>query len=157
MLTLLSCNRADTFSAELMPTLKDRFPLPETDFEFIEPVLALNTSLFRTRLEMSKKWSEKSGELQGLAAAYKDVVNHLLTQAKLARQANSPQVNDKPFTLSRSIYFFTFSFVSRNPHFLWLRFLNSIYFTLFGRANFVRDANSRFRRLAGVFQTRPRC
>ena len=119
MLTLLSCNRADTFSAELMPTLKDRFPLPETDFEFIEPVLALNTSLFRTRLEMSKKWSEKSGELQGLAAAYKDVVNHLLTQAKLARQANSPQVNDKPFTLSRSIYFFYIFFrIAKSPFFM---------------------------------------
>lgn len=66
--------------------------MPENDFEFIEPVLALNASLMRTRLEMSKKLSEESGQHHSLATAYKDVVNHLLTQAKLARQANSHQV-----------------------------------------------------------------
>jgi len=68
---------------------KERFPLPDNDFEFLEPVLALRTSMLQTLVTLRKR---KSHSPEKLARAYKDLAIHLEMQAKTARSHN-PQVH----------------------------------------------------------------
>jgi len=70
---------------------KERFPLPDNDFEFLEPVLALRTSMLQTLVTLRKR---KTHSLEKLARAYKDLAIHLEMQAKTARSHN-PQVAEK--------------------------------------------------------------
>ena len=70
----------------------ERFPLPDNDFEFLEPLLALRTSMLQTLVKLRQdKVNSPEGILQ-LSRAYKDLATHLEMQAKVARRANSPQV-----------------------------------------------------------------
>lgn len=71
----------------------ERFPLPDNDFEFLEPLLALRTSMLQTLVKLRQdKVNSPEGILQ-LARAYKDLATHLEMQAKVARRANNPQVH----------------------------------------------------------------
>lgn len=67
----------------------ERFPLPDNDFEFLEPVLALRTSMLQTLVTLRRN---KSHSPEGLARAYKDLATHLEMQAKRARWSHNPQV-----------------------------------------------------------------
>jgi len=70
----------------------ERFPLPDNDFEFLEPLLALRTSMLQTLVKLRQdKVNSPEGILQ-LVRAYKDLATHLEMQAKVARRANNPQV-----------------------------------------------------------------
>lgn len=82
------------FSAEtnLVDVWEERFPLPDNDFEFLEPLLALRTSMLQTRVKVMSKDSDRPEDVMKLAGAYKDFVIHLEMQAKMARQSNNPQV-----------------------------------------------------------------
>lgn len=82
------------FSAEtnLVDVWEERFPLPDNDFEFLEPLLALRTSMLQTRVKVRSKNSDRPEDVMKLAGAYKDFVIHLEMQAKMARQSNNPQV-----------------------------------------------------------------
>ena len=82
------------FSAEtnLVDMWEERFPLPDNDFEFLEPLLALRTSMLQTRVKVMSKDSDRPEDVMKLAGAYKDFAIHLEMQAKMARQSNNPQV-----------------------------------------------------------------
>ena len=82
------------FSAEtnLVDVWEERFPLPDNDFEFLEPLLALRTSMLQTRVKVMSKDSDRPEDVMKLAGAYKDFAIHLEMQAKMARQSNNPQV-----------------------------------------------------------------
>ena len=82
------------FSAEtnLVDVWEERFPLPDNDFEFLEPLLALRTSMLQTRVKVMSKDSDRPEDVMKLAGAYKDFAIHLEMQAKIARQSNNPQV-----------------------------------------------------------------
>lgn len=78
---------------ELVPYWKDRFPLPDNDFEFLEPVLALRTTMLQTLVEICQNKDDKGKKtMDWTMKAFKDLLTHLEIQAKIARQANSPQV-----------------------------------------------------------------
>jgi hypothetical protein len=73
--------------ADLLAEWNERFPLPDTDFEFQEPVLALRTSMLQTLAKVKRPQN-----IDGVAPIYKGLVGHLEVQAKIAREANVPQV-----------------------------------------------------------------
>ena len=79
------------FSTEdsIVDTWNERFPLPDNDFEFLEPVLALRTSMLQTLVTLRRI---KSHSPEKLARAYKDLAVHLEMQAKRARWSHNPQV-----------------------------------------------------------------
>lgn len=77
----------------------ERFPLPDNDFEFLEPVLALRTSMLQTLVTLRRN---KSHSPEGLARAYKDLAIHLEMQAKRARWSHNPQVRCNE--MRRSVY-----------------------------------------------------
>ena len=70
----------------------ERFPLPDNDFEFLEPVLALRTSMLQTLVNLRAKKNSSAEGVAHLAQAYKDLATHLEMQAKLARRSLNPQV-----------------------------------------------------------------
>ncbi|CAH3032263.1 unnamed protein product [Porites lobata] len=81
--------------ASMVEMWNERFPLPDNDFEFLEPLLALRTSMLQTLVKLRQdKVNSPEGILQ-LARAYKDLATHLEMQAKVARRANNPQVAEK--------------------------------------------------------------
>ena len=79
------------FSTEdsIVDNWNERFPLPDNDFEFLEPVLALRTSMLQTLVTLRRS---KSHSPEKLARAYKDLAIHLEMQAKRARWSHNPQV-----------------------------------------------------------------
>lgn len=78
--------------ASIVEMWNERFPLPDNDFEFLEPLLALRTSMLQTLVKLRQdKVNSPEGVLQ-LARTYKDLITHLEMQAKVARRANNPQV-----------------------------------------------------------------
>ena len=79
---------------------KERFPLPDNDFEFLEPVLALRTSMLQTLVTLRKR---KSHSPEKLARAYKDLAIHLEMQAKTARSHN-PQVHSNNKMMGVRLY-----------------------------------------------------
>ena len=87
------CRRTEQ-ETQLVSHWKDRFPLPETDFEFLEPVLALRTTMLQMLLENCRTENNSQGPdaMGRTARALRDLVVHREIQAKLARQANSAQV-----------------------------------------------------------------
>jgi len=76
----------------LVDIWNERFPLPDNDFEFLEPVLALRTSMLQTLVTLRRL---KSHSPEKLARAYKDLAIHLEMQAKRARWSHNPQVAEK--------------------------------------------------------------
>lgn len=70
----------------------ERFPLPDNDFEFLEPLLALRTSMLQTLVKLRQDKVNSPEGILHLARAYKDLATHLEMQAKVARRANNPQV-----------------------------------------------------------------
>ena len=79
------------FSTEdsIVDNWNERFPLPDNDFEFLEPVLALRASMLQTLVTLRRI---KSHSPKKLAQAYKDLAIHLEMQAKKARWSHNPQV-----------------------------------------------------------------
>lgn len=80
-------SRSFNGDTDFLSEWNDRFPLPDTDFEFLEPVLALRTSILQTLVKVRRGQS-----MDGLAPIYKGIVEHLEVQAKVAREAKNPQV-----------------------------------------------------------------
>lgn len=70
----------------------ERFPLPDNDFEFLEPLLALRTSMLQTLVKLRQDKANSPEGILHLARAYKDLATHLEMQTKVARRANNPQV-----------------------------------------------------------------
>ena len=70
----------------------ERFPLPDNDFEFLEPLLAIRTSMLQTLVKLRQDKVNSPEGILHLARAYKDLATHLEMQAKVARRANNPQV-----------------------------------------------------------------
>ena len=70
----------------------ERFPLPDNDFEFLEPLLALRTSMLQTLVKLRQDKVNSPEGILHLARVYKDLATHLERQAKVARRANNPQV-----------------------------------------------------------------
>ncbi|XP_074626555.1 serine-protein kinase ATM-like isoform X2 [Acropora palmata] len=85
----------DSAETNLVDVWEERFPLPDNDFEFLEPLLALRTSMLQTRVKVMSKDSDRPEDVMKLAGAYKDFAVHLEMQAKMARQSNNPQVAEK--------------------------------------------------------------
>ena len=82
------------FSTEtsMVEVWNERFPLPDNDFEFLEPLLALRTSMLLTLVKLRTNKSSSREGLVNLARAYKDLATHLEMQAKVARRSHNPQV-----------------------------------------------------------------
>ena len=70
----------------------ERFPLPDNDFEFLEPLLALRTTMLQTLVQLRQNKSNNAQGLIPLARSYKDLATHLEIQAKIARWSHNPQV-----------------------------------------------------------------
>ena len=70
----------------------ERFPLPDNDFEFLEPLLALRSSMLVTLVKLRANKSSSREGLINQARAYKDLATHLEMQAKVARRSHNPQV-----------------------------------------------------------------
>lgn len=84
----------------------ERFPLPDNDFEFLEPLLALRTSMLQTLVKLRQKENSSPEDVMNLARAYKDLATHLEIQAKVARRSNSPQVHTfSCFIIRYEIYY----------------------------------------------------
>ena len=66
--------------------------LPDNDFEFLEPLLALRTSMLQTLVKVRREKCDAAEDRIYVAYAYKDLVTHLQMQAKIARQSFNPQV-----------------------------------------------------------------
>ena len=71
----------------------ERFPLPDNDFEFLEPLLALRTSMLLTLVKLRANKSSSREGLINQARTYKDLATHLEMQAKVARRSHNPQVH----------------------------------------------------------------
>ncbi|EDO36404.1 predicted protein [Nematostella vectensis] len=84
---------------ELVNKWKERFPLPDNDFIFVEPVLALRTAA----LHMLARVNSRQGR-EVLGSIYQVLVGHLESQAKLARQAGKPQVAEKALFAIRHLH-----------------------------------------------------
>lgn len=85
----------------------ERFPLPDNDFEFLEPLLALRTSMLQTLVKLRQNKSHNPDGVTRLARAYKDLAIHLEMQAKHARWSHNPQVlSHSPQVLSNDIRMF---------------------------------------------------
>lgn len=82
------------FSAEasMVELWNERYPLPDNDFEFLEPILALRTSMLLTLVKLRANKSSSREGLINQARAYKDLATHLEMQAKVARRSHNPQV-----------------------------------------------------------------
>ena len=76
----------------LVDVWNERFPLPDNDFEFLEPLLALRSSMLKTLVILRSKKNDSREDVINLARAYKDFAVHLEMQAKMARRSNNPQV-----------------------------------------------------------------
>lgn len=70
----------------------ERFPLPDNDFELLEPLLALRTSMLQTLVKLRTNKNTSPEGVIDLARAYKDLAMHLEMQAKIARRSRNPQV-----------------------------------------------------------------
>ena len=70
----------------------ERFPLPDNDFEFVEPLLALRASMLQTLVKLRQYKSRNPEGVTRLARACKDLATHLEIQAKTARRSHNPQV-----------------------------------------------------------------
>ena len=82
------------FSTEdnMVDIWNERFPLPDNDFEFLEPLLALRTTMLHTVVKLRYGKRNDAGGLMRLGRSYKDLATHLEMQARLARRSHNPQV-----------------------------------------------------------------
>lgn len=88
-------NSINSAENSLVDVWNERFPLPDNDFEFLEPLLALRSSMLQTLVILRSKKNDSREDVINLARAYKDFAVHLEMQAKMARRSNNPQVAEK--------------------------------------------------------------
>ncbi|XP_066028150.1 serine-protein kinase ATM isoform X2 [Pocillopora verrucosa] len=88
-------NMMNSTEDNMVDIWNERFPLPDNDFEFLEPSLALRTTMLHTVVKLRYGKRNDAGGLMRLGRSYKDLATHLEMQARLARRSHNPQVAEK--------------------------------------------------------------